>query len=335
MSKILFIGDPHLKISRFDKCISFLNWINNQIAKHKPDMVINLGDTFDNHAVLRSEILGEFRQHVDFVVNELKIPYYYILGNHDFFKPKDNKYHALQSYIGLYDDFVIVDKRMDIDNITMVPFMANLDDFPKDTLEICIAHQTFIGADYSYHRPEAGVNADHVAAKVIISGHVHKKQSFGKVIYPGTPYAHNVNDIDMVKGISLFDTDTYQETFIESPFTQWRSIEFNISEEQSINDFHNTLKSSLNNTDHWIVKVVGPKVEITAYLRSAKYKKLVKDKHVTPKPKFTDKQKQKLKIEAVSDHDIVKEYVEKVYKGSIDKKKILSKALEIMGKHTT
>ncbi len=331
--KILFIGDPHLKMNRFDQTVNFLQWINSQILEHKPDMVVNLGDTFDNHAVLRSEILGEFRKHVDFVM-DLNIMYYYILGNHDQYRPKDSKYHALQSFHDVHEQFLVVDQRIDIEewNMTMVPYTPKIEDFPKDTKEICIAHQTFIGADYTYHRPEAGVNADELAAKIIISGHVHKKQAFGKVVYPGTPYAHSVNDIDMVKGIMLFDTDTYEQTFLESPFVRWRSIEFHIREDQSVDDLHKILKASLNDTDHWIIKIEGPKVETMAYLKCAKYKRLIKDKHVTPKPKFTDKQKQQVKIEAVSDKKIIEEYVQKVYKGAVDKKKLLSKALEIMGK---
>jgi predicted MPP superfamily phosphohydrolase len=64
MAKILLIGDVHLKITRFDLCKSFLNWLNLVIEQEKPDLVINLGDSFDSHAVLRSELMEEFKQHV-------------------------------------------------------------------------------------------------------------------------------------------------------------------------------------------------------------------------------------------------------------------------------
>jgi len=332
MSKILFIGDPHLKMNRFDMAKSFLEWINFQIAEHKPDIVINLGDTFDNHAVIRSEIQGEFRKHIDFVMS-LNIKYYYILGNHDQYRPKDNKYHALQSFVGINDNFIVVDKRIDIDNITMVPFIADIENFPIDTREICIAHQTFIGADYGYHRPDAGVNADDIKANIIISGHVHKKQEFGKVVYPGTPYSHNINDIDMIKGITIFDTATYERSFVESPFPRWKSIKFEVSEDQPMDDFHDILSNTLNTSDHWILQVVGPRVEITAYFNSAKYKKIIKDKHVTPKITATDKEKKQVQIKAISEKEIVKEFIDKVYKGGGDKSKLLIKAYEIMDKY--
>ena len=64
MSRILFIGDPHLKINRFDLATKFLTWLDALIEKEKPDLVVNLGDTFDTHAVLRSEVMNIFMAHV-------------------------------------------------------------------------------------------------------------------------------------------------------------------------------------------------------------------------------------------------------------------------------
>ena len=76
--KVLFIGDPHLKIGRFDLAVSFLTWLNKLIVEQKPDLVVNLGDTFDTHAVLRSEVLNEFMNHV-YQVLRLDIPYVYLV----------------------------------------------------------------------------------------------------------------------------------------------------------------------------------------------------------------------------------------------------------------
>ena len=312
-------------MNRFDLSVNCLKWIEDIIDLHNPDIVVNLGDTFDGHSVLRSELLCEFRNHIQ----RINKPHYYILGNHDFFRPKDSKYHALQVFKD-YPEFYVIDERCDIDNMTMVPYIADLNNFPLDTKEICIAHQTFIGADYGYHRPDAGVNADNVSADIIISGHVHKKQEFGKVIYPGTPYACGANDLDMTKGLLIFDTKSYEQTFIESPFPKWKSIEFIISNEQTMSDLHSILKETINEQDHWIIKVAGPKVEMSAYFKSAQYKKISKGKHITLKLTATDKEKKQVRIKAVSTPDIIKEYIDKVYKGTIDKKQLESKALEII-----
>lgn len=281
-----------------------------------------------DHAVIRSELMTEFHMHCQRVA--LKRPYWYILGNHDQYKPKDNKYHALQTFN--IPNFRIFDKIEHVgDNITVVPYVQRFDDFPLETSEICITHNTFIGADYGFKREDAGVNADKVSANIIISGHIHKRQSYGKVIYPGTPYAHSSSDVDQTKGLLLFDTTTFEQVFIESPFPRWRGVEFEVTQDNPISNLHELLKVELNDTDKWIVKASGPKVELAAYFKSKEYLELIKDKKVISKVTPTDKLKQKVQIKATSIESIMEEYINKVYDGNIDKQLILKKTLDIIG----
>src|SRR5665213_1935567 len=113
------IGDPHLKISKFDLSLQFLKWVGDTIEKHQPDMVINLGDTFDTHSVIRSEILSEFRKHV---IRVGKVcPYFYVLGNHDFFKPTDSKYHALETFKGMHN-FKVIERPTVIEDLDAVSY---------------------------------------------------------------------------------------------------------------------------------------------------------------------------------------------------------------------
>lgn len=323
MSKILLIGDPHLKINNFQQSVELLRWIEQIVAEYNPDIVCNLGDCFDTHAVVRSELMKEFKDHVLTVTKTCE--YWYVLGNHDQFRPKDAKYHALQPFN--IDRLTVFDETTHIDdlNTTVVPYVQDFEDFPLQTRKICITHNTFIGADYGFKREDAGVNADKVSADVIISGHIHKRQTFGKVIYPGTPYAHNANDVDETKGLLLFDSETLEQKFIESPFPKWRNLEFTVSADNSFANLNDMLKQELNEKDKFILKVTGPKIELTAYFKSKPYLALVKGKNVMPKPIAIDKTKQKVSIKATSMRDIMGEYVEKVYDGSIDKQLILQK----------
>ena len=302
---------------------------------HRPDIVCNLGDTFHNHAVLRSELLTEFKRHV--VAVSSTTPYWYVLGNHDQYKPKDNKYHALQAFEEI-QNFTVFDKVVHFDNknspyngISVVPYVQEFDHFPETTQAICITHNTFIGADYGFKREDCGVNADRISADVIISGHIHKRQSFGKVIYPGTPYAHNATDVDQTKGLLLFDTKTFEQQFIESPFPKWRSLEFEIEQSSPITALHAMLVSELDSDNKWILKVTGPRAELSAYFRSKKYFELTKDKNVVVKANPIDAEKQnRVQIKSSSVDNIISEYVQKVYNGGIDKSLIIHKAQEII-----
>lgn len=330
MSKILFIGDPHLRMSNFDQSVRFLRWVEEQVEIHQPDVVCNLGDTFHDHAVLRSELLKEFQDHVYNITLGSNVEYWYILGNHDQYKPKDSKYHALQIFN--IPNFRLFEKVENIDDkITVVPYVQKFEDFPHNTLPIVLTHNTFIGADYGFKREDAGVNADKISADIIISGHIHKRQSFGKVVYPGTPFAHSASDVDQTKGLLLFDTATYDRQFIESPFPKWRQIEFEVTQDNPLSNLHELLKLELNEQDKWIVKVSGPKVELAAYFKSKEYLGLIKGKNVVSKAIPTDKNKQKIQIKATSIESIMDEYITKVYDGSLDKQLILQKTLDIIG----
>jgi len=326
--KILFIGDPHLKISKFDLSKKFLSWIGSVIKDVNPDLVVNLGDTFDTHAVIRSEILYEFKKHVE----DCPVPYLYLLGNHDMFKPNDSTYHALQSFN--MDAFQVIDKPTDIGNITFVPYIHDFENFPKETKPICIAHQTFVGADYGYYRPDVGVDADKISAEIIISGHVHKRQNFGKVYYPGTPYAMDLSDINQEKGIMVFDTNTYKMEFIHSPFPRWRGIKLDLGESLSIEDVHSTIQTSVDKSkDNWVVDINGPKAEIISYLDSKKLANLQKKHSIRVRPTYTDSNRvEKKKISSLNITDIVSDYIDTIYVGSIEKSVLKDKAAQLLNK---
>ena len=331
MTKILFIGDPHLRINDFEQSIALLRWIESVAIEYKPDIVCNLGDTFHNHAVLRSEIMKEFNDHIDTIAGSCQ--YWYVLGNHDQYKPKDSKYHALQSFSNRNGRFIVFDQpRVDLNsmNITIVPYVQNFADFPLNTNKICITHNTFIGADYGFRREDCGIDADKVSADIIISGHIHKRQIFGKVVYPGTPVAHNATDVDEVKGLLLFDINTLEQQFIPSPFPAWKSVSFKIDETFNLEDLYLGVES-LDTVNRWLLKITGPRAELTQYLKSKKHLKSIEGKNTVIKLDLIDAEKQnRIKIQASSPSLIVSEYVDKIYSGSLDKQLIIRKAQEII-----
>jgi DNA repair exonuclease SbcCD nuclease subunit len=331
--KVLFIGDPHLKITRFDLAKQFLTWINEIIIKHKPDLIVNLGDTFDTHAVLRSEIMTEMMRHVD--TARAVAPYVYLLGNHDMYKPNDAKYHALSHLVGKLDNFIVVDKTQDLYGMTFVPYCHKIEDFPKQTLEICVAHQTFKGADYGDITTKDGVDASSLRnTQVIVSGHIHKRQTLNaggiEVRYIGSPFSQSASDINQIKGVSIIDTDTLKEEFIVCPLPVWKGIKYDLSPVFTAEEMHEDLIHQLNDKDHWVVEITGPKAEVLGYIGSKKGKSIVTGRDVKIKTVFTDKEKRQVRIEALSLDHIVSEYIDKVYSGSIDKELLKTKAAEVV-----
>lgn len=332
MAKILFIGDPHLKINKFDLAKQFLSWVTDVTKNMKPDLVVNLGDTWDTHAVLRSEIACEFMAHVYESIKTC--PYVYLLGNHDMSRPNDAKYHAMLSYKNKIDGLFVYDEIIHGPwGMSWVPYQHNPANFPTKTQKICIAHQTFKGADYGDITVKDGVDCTTIDAEVIISGHIHKRQFLDKVIYPGSPFSQSSSDINQVKGVMLYDTDTMAYRFIDAPMPMWRGARFEISPNYSVIQIGEELADMLRDTkDHWIIEITGPKAEITSFLDSKKTKKLFEGKDVKVKSVFVDKEKKLMAIKSVSIEGIVKEYIDKVYSGSLDKEQLQLKSMELLEK---
>jgi len=325
------IGDPHLKINRFDLATKFLGWLNNLIVEQKPDLVINLGDTFDTHAVLRSEVMVEFMNHVYSTIN-LGIPYVYLLGNHDQYRPGDAKYHAMKPYKDKIPNLYVVDTPQELFGMTFVPYQSIGANFPRKTLPIVIAHQTFLGADYGPIRATEGVDATSIlGAEIIMSGHIHTRSILGNVVYVGTPFSQSAADVDQVKGITMFDTCTYAQTFFSTPLPTWRRLHVVVSKCTPIEVVHELVKQDISGSkDHWVIELEGPKAEIVGYLSSKEYKEATDGVDTKVKPKFTDNEKKKLSIEAKSMEHIISEFLAKVYNGSIDKNELMIVAKAVL-----
>jgi DNA repair exonuclease SbcCD nuclease subunit len=330
--RVLFIGDPHLKINRFDLATKFLAWLNALIEEQRPDLVVNLGDTFDTHAVLRSEVMNEFMAHV-YKTLDLGIPYVYLVGNHDMYKPNDARYHAMRPYKDKIKNLYVVDQIQDLFEMTFVPFQPNGSTFPKQTLPVCVAHQTFLGADYGTIRATDGVDPASVqGAEVIISGHIHGKSVVGSTVhYVGSPFSQSASDVDQVKGITIFRTDTFAQEFFECPLPSWRRLNHLITQSDGIGELHDQICCRVSGSkDHWVLEIEGPKAEIVGYLGSEEYIKAIDGVDVKVKTKYTDKEKKKLSIESNSMEHIISEYVVKVYNGSLDKDKLKETAKAVL-----
>jgi len=324
MARVLLIGDPHLKINRFDLATSFLEWLDKVIEEQKPDLVVNLGDTFDTHAVLRSEVLNEFMRHVYGVLRR-GIPYVYLVGNHDMYKPNDPKYHAMLPFKERIKDFHVVDEVRDLFGMTFVPYQHDGSKFPRKTLPIVVAHQTFIGADYGPIRATEGVDATSIEGPdIIVSGHIHTKSVLGSVLYVGSPFSQSAADVDQVKGITILETDTYDQSFIECPLPMWRRLIYRFDQQHNAEDLERELIERVSSSkDHWVLELEGPQAELVGFLGCKRYADVVAGVDIKVKTKFTDKEKKKISIEAKSMEHILSEYVAKVYDGSVDREELM------------
>lgn len=329
MSKILVIGDPHLKHTNLKMSINFLKWIESLVNIYKPDLVVNLGDTMPDHSVIRSEILNEFTDHLKRFSNT---PYIIIRGNHDNFKPNDSTYHALTPFKSGYKNIYVVDKVTDLFDMTFVPFLCSNEVWPESTNKIVFTHNTFIGADFGFKLATSGIPLDVLNCDVVISGHIHKRQTLNtnttQIIYPGTPYASSASDVDQEKGVMIFDSETYDTQYIKSPFPMWEKINIDLSVSMDYGDLFKTL----NKNNHYVVVITGPRAEVKSLLSSKEISLVKSSFSISFKTEFTDKIKNKKKsIKSTSAASMVKDFIGNIYTGQIDKDILEAEAMKYIG----
>lgn len=332
MSKILCIGDLHLSHARLSLCQSVLTWIESLVQSGDVDSVVYLGDVFDTHSVIRSECLSIWSTHLNSVLkNTVKV--YWILGNHEQFKANDSTYNALQSF-QLWDSprLKVVTEPCVVDGLGFVPYLNSKPWIDCDPgVEVTFTHNTFVGADFGFKIADGGIPLDSIKSSLVISGHIHKRQVLQQgesvVVYPGTPYSWSASDVDLPKSVCVLDTDTLKITDIKSPFPTWRKIVVELPTAVDLPD-------DVRSCDHLVVKIVGMRVDVKAFMISSAIEELrTKVSSLSVSTEFRDsvKESKGISIKTTDRIDVVDQYIASVYKGSVPpdalKKEIL-KAME-------
>lgn len=210
MIKTLYVGDAHVKVSNLKESEDLMNFILETVKKEGVQKLVFLGDQFDHHAILRSEVLAfwykwfqVFPKHVRTIT---------LVGNHDLAN-FESDIHSMISLKSLEDvNFKIVDYPYIENNVLYVPYIHKNEEFIKtvnlfkDQAKALVCHADFDGAQYEngMYAPN-GIKQEEVLFDQIIVGHVHSRSKFGKVIYPGTARWLKSSDANHEKGLWLVD----------------------------------------------------------------------------------------------------------------------------------
>lgn len=205
--KILTIGDAHATPTELGDCSKLVDYVIKTAKETNPDYILFLGDQYNYHNIVHISV-------VDFWTNSFKkikdagFNVMALLGNHELSNPKDQKApHALAVH---KKDITIVDEPKVINNVLFLPYFVNNSDFievcNKNPTHTVVCHQTFNGAKYDngMYAPD-GVEPDSVPQRVILSGHIHTPQDFGKVLYIGAPRWRTLNDANVKRYMALID----------------------------------------------------------------------------------------------------------------------------------
>lgn len=235
MSKIFLISDTHIGLGFPNKTEKWFKIHQEYFSKFfipllkekvRPgDIVVHLGDLFDNRNVIPINLLN---YGMDVVEEISKIaPLHIIVGNHDLWSKSASEINTIRPFKWI-PNVSIYDKTSRIEfngiKICMMPFIEkrleqiNLINEFKDCdylfchsdLNGCKMHLTSVA-----HKNSDKIDIeDFKHFKKVKSGHIHLVQSNKHFSFVGSPFQMDRNDYGDQKGIFIIDTNDDSEEFI-------------------------------------------------------------------------------------------------------------------------
>lgn len=205
--RILFIGDPHIKVDNLDIIDKFIDQLKTLIIEENIELVIIGGDLMHYHERLHTLALNksiEFCMALSALVKT-----YVLVGNHDMINNQQflNENHWMNCLKGANPNLIVCDKPLLVKGdyeFILVPYvfpgrfheaLRQIDYNYKDA-DIIFAHQEFKGCKMGAIVSEIGDVWD-PSDPLVISGHIHEYQKPQKnIFYPGAPLQHAFGDKD-------------------------------------------------------------------------------------------------------------------------------------------
>ena len=200
-SKLLLIGDPHLKLNKKKMHVSRLELITSNIVKiiieKQVDICVIMGDTLHDHGNLSMSVLALVVKWFEDISRVCKLVV--LIGNHD---REDNRVFltGIHPFVGLHtnDNITIVsdtvwDRMNDFIYVPYVPpgrfneALAKVGYTPGDnpSPRLIFAHQEFKGCKVGLMESKHGDTWSD-AFPTVYSGHIHEYQTLPGVVYVGT-----------------------------------------------------------------------------------------------------------------------------------------------------
>lgn len=237
--RVLVVGDLHAVPDELDDCNKLLQHILTICRTEEITEVWWTGDQTHTHAVLRLEVLHWLKVATKALKNE-GINSVFLVGNHDQASPGQ----PIHSMMALeYNPGVkVIDTPTVHRGVLFVPYMHD----EKEFVEACnkftqreysaydsghgngywigpktlFCHQTFSGATYENgFYANDGFDPNLVPQELVISGHIHTGQEFGKVWYVGAPRWRSLSDANVERAVWVLEFEADGQLIDRRPYS--------------------------------------------------------------------------------------------------------------------
>lgn len=226
MTKLTVVGDCHFQPSNLDKQRQLFAKI-----KELGNPVIFLGDLLHTKEIIRGSCLNALM----YMIRDLNLRTYILVGNHDLFNLHSEE-HSLES-LKMLQNVTIFDKpSVGVENnvvMGFIPYIHELSKFRETAGEILankpkilFLHQGITGFDYGNGFIEKNGIASEELSEIpmVVSGHFHKFQKEGNILYLGTPFSHDFGETDQKKYIAVLDLEKSDIQLIPTRMPEHRTF---------------------------------------------------------------------------------------------------------------
>ena len=190
MAKIMFFSDLHLNrdLIRLTECLNFLDYAKNYCIKNDIKHIVLGGDLFDTSNNIRHQMFIPFFNKLLELSSVATL--YVFSGNHDMINMECD---SLLETFKTFSHFIKKSETININGVDydFLAYTQNPSDIPNNG-NVLFTHLEVEGFYFNpFKRCEDNTftkeSFDHY--DLVISGHLHKKQEEGKIVFPGSPYS--------------------------------------------------------------------------------------------------------------------------------------------------
>jgi len=235
MNKIILLSDIHFGVNKNSEIFLnsslefFIEQLRPYMYKNKIYDMYILGDVYENRTNINVHISDEVYKLFNTEFKDFNITI--LIGNHDIYYKTTNDVHSLK-LLNHLDNVNIIDTIETINikgtDVMFCPWVVDYndisihDEFEKTSADVLFGHFDIIGFNLNKTNiSSVGLQAEDFSNfKKVFSGHYHtpssKRIGSTEIIYCGSPYQTNRNDIDEAKGFIVLNLDTLRYKRVEN-----------------------------------------------------------------------------------------------------------------------
>lgn len=191
-------------------CEDFVTWFCKTAKKEGAETCIFLGDWHHNRSTTDISTMNYTVSNLEMLNNSFE-RVYLIMGNHDEFYKDKREIHSLE-FARLFPNITVVNETITSGDVTIMPWLVGDEwkDVPKIKSKYIFGHLELplFMMNAMVQMPDHGqLQTDHfINQEYVFSGHFHKRQQKGKVVYIGNAFPHNYADSgDDDRGMMLLE----------------------------------------------------------------------------------------------------------------------------------